>query len=102
MRGTLDSERARRGSTDDPFADLLDLRGGGIHMTMGAESSIVTAVTDGGQWERKSAALRDLFVQTLGTLPLIECPLDLRIEEEHHRQDHLERRVSYQLEPDER
>lgn len=86
----------------DLFADLLLIRKGRPGMMMGAGPTTIEPITSPGEWGEKAAALREIFRQTLGEQPPVECPLDLRVEEEIDRGDHTERRYSYQVAPDER
>jgi dienelactone hydrolase len=86
----------------DLFADLLLLRKGGEGMMMGAGPTVVEPLRTPEEWAVKAAALRELFGQTLGEQPPVECPLDLRLEQSTDRGGHVERRYSYAVAPDER
>lgn len=86
----------------DLFADLLLIRKGGPGMTHGAGPTLVEPLASPAEWSAKADALREIFRQTLGEQPDVDGPLDLRIETEEDRGDHVERRCSYQVAPDER
>ena len=89
--------------TDAPrFDDLLLLRKGGRHLTLGGGPSRVAPARTPTEWKLKADALRAIFLQTLGRPPDHRPPLALRIEGTVDRGDHLERRVSYAVERGER
>ena len=84
------------------FNDLLYYRTGGIAFTEGNVPSTITQVTSVEQWQAKAKALRNIFEQTLGEQPDVECSLDSEILKEVDRGDYLERKIAYNVEPDER
>jgi len=69
---------------------------------MGAGPTAVEAITTPAEWGEKAAALREIFRQDTRRATARGCPLDLRVEEVIDRGDHVERRYSYQVAPDER
>jgi dienelactone hydrolase len=87
---------------DDIYGDLLMMRKGGANMMMGGSSTTVEPIASVDEWRLKAAALREIFDMTLGTAPLQDCPLNLRIDGEKDRGTVIERRVSYLLSPGER
>jgi dienelactone hydrolase len=84
------------------FNDLVMIRKGEPEMTLGTGATCVEPITAVQEWDAKAEALREIFWQTCGQRPQVDCPLDLRVESEEDRGDFLERRLSYALEPDER
>ena len=84
------------------FDDLLLLRKGGRHLTFGGGPSRVAPARTPSEWRLKTEALRAILLQTLGRAPDARPPLALRVEGTVDRGDHLERRISYLVEPDER
>jgi len=88
--------------SERPFDDLALIRKGGEKMTLGGGPTTVEPLTTVEEWEAKAAALRELFRLTLGVQPDIDCPLDVEVETETEHGDYVERRISYNLEPDER
>ena len=88
--------------TQGPFDDLMLIRKGGAKMTAGEGGTVVEPLTTREEWEAKAAALRDLFRLTCGVQPDVDCPLDIEVESETDHGDYMERRIAYNLEPDER
>jgi dienelactone hydrolase len=84
------------------YENLLLLRAGGEQLLMGIGATRMERIATPEQWAIKAEALRELFRQTLGEQPDVDCPLDLRVEDELDRGEHVERRVTYNVEPDER
>jgi dienelactone hydrolase len=88
--------------TTRPFDDLLAVRRGGADLTLGRGRSEVARAATADEWTPKRDALLALFRMTLGEQPALDCPLALSEDGTRDRGDHLERRVSYAVEPDER
>ena len=88
--------------TDISFDDLLDIRRGGDGLTMGGGASHVARIDTPEEWETKSAALRAIFRQTLGRGPSEICPLDAEVVSETDRGDYVQRKIAYNVAPDER
>ncbi|MBB30636.1 MAG: hypothetical protein CME25_17240 [Gemmatimonadetes bacterium] len=88
--------------TDVTFDDLLEIRKGEEGLTMGSGPSRIGTVSNIEEWEIKAAALRDIFRQTLGRKPDVDCPLDQEVVEEKNHGDHIRRTIAYNLAPDER
>ena len=65
--------------TDVTFDDLLEIRKGEEGLTMGSGPSRIGTVSNIEEWEIKAAALRDIFRQTLGRKPDVDCPLDQEV-----------------------
>jgi len=84
------------------FDDLFDIRAGAPDMTMGLSPTRIERIDDAGRWQRKAAALRELFVQTLGVEPPLDCELAPEVHDEVDCGSYRKRRVSYQVEPGER
>lgn len=84
------------------FNDLMMIRKGLPEMTLSAGETSIEPMTSVQDWGLKAEALREIFLQTCGEQPQIDCPLDIRIESEKDCGDYLERHLSYALEPDER
>ncbi len=84
------------------FDDLLDIRTGDADLTMGGIPSRIGTIGTAEQWAIKAAALRDLFVQTLGERPPVACALAPEILDEADLGEYIRRRVAYSVEPDER
>lgn len=84
------------------FSDLMMIRKGLPEMMLGAGETLVEPIRATHEWEAKAEALREIFLQTCGERPQIDCPLDLRVESEGERDGFIERHLSYNLEPDER
>ncbi len=84
------------------FNDLLEIRKGGENLTMGGGSTTVEPATTVEEWEIKAQALRDIFRQTLGRTPDIDCPLSPEVTDETDFGDHIRRTIAYNVEPDER
>lgn len=84
------------------FDDLLDIRKGGEELTMGREPSRIEKIASLEEWRTKAEALRELFRQTLGQPPEIDCPLSPKVIEEQDRGEYLQRRIEYLLEPEEK
>jgi len=87
---------------EDLFGDLLLIRKGGPEMEQGGGPTTIEPAVTPAEWEVKAQALREIFRQTLGEDPRIDCPLSLQVDYEKDRGDHIERRVSYMVAPDER
>jgi len=87
---------------DARFDDLLQMRAGGPDLTMGAMPSSIVRISRPEEWAAKAAALRELFIQTLGRMPDVSCPLDPEVLAEKDRGTHVERTVAFNVEPDER
>ena len=87
---------------EDLFNDLMLIRKGGPELTMGYGPTSVERLSTKEEWRSKADALRTIFRQTLGEHPAVDCPLDVRLEEETDRGDCVERRISYNVEPEER
>lgn len=86
------------------FDDLLDIRSGDheLFLSGGGEGIVAPAVTIDA-WNQKSAALKELFFQTLGTTPEgIETPLNPEIVSEERCDGYIRRKVTYNVEVDER
>ena len=88
--------------TTPTFDDLLTLRKGGPKLTEGGGPSSVAGIETVEEWQRKAAALRELFRQTLGRCPFTPSPLDPEVIEETDRGDHTLRTIEYTAAPDER
>ena len=88
--------------TDTTFDDLLDIRRGGESLKMGGGPSTVARIRSTGEWQEKAEALREIFRQTLGTIPDIQCPLGPDWAEETDCGTYVKRVVTYNVEPDER
>jgi dienelactone hydrolase len=84
------------------FNDLLLIRKGIPEMTLGAGETRIEPAATAEEWGAKAAALGEIFQQTCGERPAVDCPLALRVEAETDCGDYWERRLSYALEPDER
>ena len=84
------------------FDDLLDIRKGGAGLLMGTGDSAVGKLESPAEWRQKADALRGLFLQTLGEAPDLSCPLAPETVAEADRGDYLERRLRYNVAPDER
>lgn len=84
------------------FDDLLDIRKGDKDLTMGRCPSKIEKLTAIGEWEIKAKALREIFMQTLGEPPEISCPLSAEVVEEVDCKNHIKRKVTYFVEPDEK
>ncbi len=89
-------------SPDGLFDDVMLIRKGGMGLTMGEGASVIETITTREEWAVKAAALREIFRMTLGEARGIECPLSVKVEYEKDQGDHVERRISYLVEPDER
>lgn len=87
---------------EDVFGDLCLMRKGPPSMTTGGGPTAIEPITSIRDWAVKSTALGDLFRLILGTPPLVDCPLDIRVEKETVRGDIIERRITYLLSPGER
>ncbi len=87
---------------EDLFGDLGLMRKGTSAMTMGSGLTSIEPIESVAEWSAKAAALREIFRQTLGTPPLADCPLEVRIENEVDHGTILERRITYLLSPGER
>ncbi len=87
----------------DIFGDLNLIRKGSSSMTMGGGETEIQRVQSLEEWESKTESLRSLYKSTLGVRPdNIDCDLSIKIESEVSRGYVIERRVSYQLSPEER
>jgi len=85
------------------FTDILDIRTGTENMTVGHGETRVEPIATPDQWHQKAAALRDLYMFTLGHRPHnYDQPLDLRIESEVDYEGVTRRTVSYNIGPNER
>jgi len=86
------------------FDDLLDIRTGDdeLFFSGGGDSRIVSLETC-EQWQIKAAALKELFIQTLGNIPdNIDAPLNPGIVTEEKCDGYLKQKIKYNVEPDER
>ncbi len=85
------------------FRDLMMIRKGSPEMTVGEGGDThIREIETKEEWDAKAEALLEIFRQTCGEHPQIDCHLDIRVESEESRDGFLERRLSYNLEPDER
>lgn len=87
---------------EDLFGDVALMRKGGPSMTMGSGPTSIAPITSRQEWAVKATALRQIFQLMLGTAPLNNTPLSIRLEGEKDRGEIVERRVSYLLSPGER
>lgn len=87
----------------DIFGDLNLIRKGPPNMTMGGGETEIEPIHTLEEWESKTESLRSLYKTTLGVQPNdIDCDLSIKIDSEVSRGNVVERRVSYQLSPEER
>lgn len=86
----------------DVYGDLCYMRKGAASMFGGGSPTTLEPIESAEEWRRKAAALREIFALTLGTPPVVDCPLSLRIEGDKDRGSVIERKVSYLLSPGER
>ena len=86
------------------FEDLLDIRSGDDKLFLsGGGESMVAPLETIDAWRDKSAALKELFSQTLGVTPEnIEIPLNPEIVSEERCDGYIRRKVTYNVEVDER
>ncbi|MBI4624553.1 MAG: acetylxylan esterase [Verrucomicrobia bacterium] len=87
---------------EDVFGDLCVMRKGPRSMTEGGSPTAIEPIMSVREWAVKAAALKDIWRMILGTPPLVDCPLEIRVEKETLRGDIVERRVTYLLNPGER
>lgn len=98
------SSRDEKGTimSDYGFDDLFDIRMGGPSMLDGAGESHIEKIQSAEQWAVKAAALRDLFMQTLGQQPDLPCDTNEKIISETDRGDHILRVMEFSVDRDER
>lgn len=88
------------------FDDLMLIRAGTGEnanlLTTGDCISEIRTIETPEEWKIKATAMREIFLQTLGELPDIVCPLSPEIEREEDCGDYIKRTVSYLVAPDER
>jgi len=84
------------------FDDILEIRKGDDRLTMGSYPSHIEQINTAEEWEIKAEALREIFLQILGEMPDISCPLSPEVVGEKDCGDHIRRSVRYSVEPDER
>lgn len=88
---------------EDLFGDLCLMRKGTASMTSGGSPTSIEPIVSREEWLIKRSALRDIYNMILGSPPPgLACALNVRIEKEHDRGDHVEKRVTYLLGPGER
>lgn len=72
-------------------------------MTSGGSPTSIESIVSREEWLLKRQALRDIYHMILGSPPAgQDCPLNVKIEKETDRGDHVEKRVTYLLGPGER
>lgn len=87
----------------DIFGDLNLIRKGSSNMTMGAGETKIEPIHSLEEWKSNTESLRILYKSTLGIRPdNLDCDLSVKIESEVSYGNVIERRVSYQLSPEER
>ena len=86
------------------FDDLLNIRLGENELFLsGGGKSVVAALDTIDVWRDKSAALKELFLQTLGVTPEnIDTPLKPELVSEERCDSYIRRKVTYNVEVDER
>lgn len=84
------------------FNDLLAIRAGDDDLTLGSNPSYIKRIETSEEWIVKAEALREIFLQTLGEIPEISCPLSLQVLDETDCKDYIKRRIEYYTEPDEK
>lgn len=85
------------------FSDLLDIRKGGQDLTCGGGNSEVVPLSSLDEWERKAAALRELFRLTLGQEPYRrDIDLEIQVTGEIDCGDYIRRSIAYNTGPNER
>lgn len=87
----------------DIFGDLNLIRKGASNMTMGSGETEIKPINSLEEWESKKENLRILYKSILGVRPnYLDYELSIKIESEVTHDNIIERRVSYQLSPEER
>lgn len=65
---------------EEVYGDLLVMRKGPPGMFGGKILTTLEPIVSADEWRRKAEALREIFAMTLGTPPVVECPLSIRID----------------------
>lgn len=100
---TIDKQKAMYScNMNAAFSDLCMIRKGGSEMTMGAGETKIMPVASCDEWEQKAAALRDLYLQTLGNPPDEDFEISPEIIEESRMDGYIKRKIAYNVSHDER